>query len=125
MRLHPDVLLGDGTVAPLGDGHHPATTLELADHARPLSRPEPDRMGRDLHGRATCGLDERLHGVDVLLNPVRLRLPVDIHENVVGVVTGEDAMPVRSVPAREIEVIHTLEIARYHVVSHARGLLPG
>jgi len=46
-------------------------------------------MGLDLHGRATGGLDEGFHGVDVLANAVRLRLPVDIHENVVGVVVGE------------------------------------
>src|SRR5438876_4871037 len=81
-------------------------------------------MRLDLHRRATGGLDERLHGVNVLLNAVRLRLPVDIHENVVGVIVGEDATPVRSVPAREIELIHTVEIARYLVVGHAVGLLP-
>ena len=35
--LQPDVFLRDGTVAPSRDGHHPATVVELADHARPLS----------------------------------------------------------------------------------------
>jgi hypothetical protein len=36
-RLDPDVLLGDGAVAPLRQSHHPATVLELADHAGPVS----------------------------------------------------------------------------------------
>ncbi len=36
-RLRPDVLLGDGAVAPLRHGHHPGTVLELADHAGPVS----------------------------------------------------------------------------------------
>jgi hypothetical protein len=35
--LDPDVLLGDGAVAPLRQSHHPATVLELADHAGPVS----------------------------------------------------------------------------------------
>jgi len=36
-RLDPDVLLGDGAVAPFRQCHHPATVLELADHAGPVS----------------------------------------------------------------------------------------
>jgi hypothetical protein len=35
--LDPDVLLGDGAVAPLRHSHHLATVLELADHAGPVS----------------------------------------------------------------------------------------
>src|SRR2546430_1499572 len=66
--LYPDVFLGDRAVAPFRDGHHPATTFELSDHARPVSGSEFDRVGRDLDGRATGGLDERPHGIDVLLD---------------------------------------------------------
>jgi hypothetical protein len=36
-----------------------------------------------------------------------------LYEYVIGVVTGEDALPVRSVPAREVELVHPLEIVRY------------
>jgi hypothetical protein len=35
--LDPDVLLGDGAVAPLRQSHHPAAILEFADHAGPVS----------------------------------------------------------------------------------------
>ena len=75
-------------------------------------------MGRDLDGRATGGLDEGLHGIDVLLDAVGLGLPVDIYENVVGVVVGEHALPVGSVPPLEVEFIHALEVAGYLVVRH-------
>src|SRR5262245_38478128 len=34
--LHPDVLLRDCTVTPLGDGDHSAAVAKLADDARPL-----------------------------------------------------------------------------------------
>ena len=44
MLLGPDVLLGDGAMAPLGYGHHTGTIFELPDDARPLSGPEPDRV---------------------------------------------------------------------------------
>src|SRR6266487_3523138 len=79
--LQPDVLLGDRAVAPLGQSHHPATVLKLADHAGPVTRAEPDRMGLDLEGRATGALDEGLHCLDVLTDATRRSLPVDIHEN--------------------------------------------
>src|SRR5438309_6415005 len=85
--LDPDVLLGDRAVAPLRQSHHPATVLELADHAGPVSGAEPDRMGLDLDWRATGALDECLHCLDVLTNATRRSLPVDIHEHLVSVVT--------------------------------------
>ena len=44
-----------------------------------------------------------------------LTLPVDQH--VLGVVMGEDAVPVSAVPAREVEVVHALEVACDLVVS--------
>ena len=97
--LHPDVFLGDCAVAPFRDGHHPAAAFELSDHARPLSGSEFDRVGRDLDGCATGGLDERPHGIDVLLESMGLGLPVDIYKNVVGMVVGEHAMPVGAVPS--------------------------
>jgi hypothetical protein len=37
LRLDPDVFLSDGAVAPPRHRHHPATVLEFADHAGPLS----------------------------------------------------------------------------------------
>jgi hypothetical protein len=46
-----------------------------------------------------------------------------IYDHVISVVTGEDALPVRSVPARKVELVHTLEIARYCFVDHD-GCLP-
>jgi hypothetical protein len=42
--LQPDVLFGDGAVAPFRYGHHPAVAFHLPDHARPFSGPEPDRV---------------------------------------------------------------------------------
>ena len=36
-----------------------------------------------------------------------------IYENVISVLTGEDALAVRSVPAREIELVHPFESVRY------------
>jgi hypothetical protein len=36
-----------------------------------------------------------------------------IYQNVISVVAGEDALPVRSVPAREVELVHPFEIVRY------------
>ncbi len=36
-----------------------------------------------------------------------------IYENVTSMVTGEHALPVRSVPAREVELVHPFEIVRY------------
>jgi len=37
LRLDPDVFLSDAAVAPPRHRHHPATVLEFADHAGPLS----------------------------------------------------------------------------------------
>jgi hypothetical protein len=75
-------------------------------------------MGRDLDRRAAGGLDESPHSIDMLLNAVGLGLPVDIYENVVGVVMGEHAVPVGFVPSLEVELIHALEVAGYLVVRH-------
>src|SRR6266536_3704440 len=111
--LDPDVLLGDGAVAPLRQSHHPATVLELADHAGPVSLSKPDRMRLDLDGHATGALDEGLHRLYVFTNAMRRSLPVHIYENVISVVTGEDALPVRFVPACEVELVHPFEIVRY------------
>jgi hypothetical protein len=51
--LGPDVFLGDGSVAPLSDGHHATSALELAHDAGPFPRPEPDRVRDDPGRRAT------------------------------------------------------------------------
>ncbi len=70
-------------------------------------------MRLDLDGRATGALDEGLHRLYVLTNAMRRSFPMHIYENVISVVTGEDALPVRSVPAREVELVHLLETVRY------------
>jgi hypothetical protein len=44
---------------------------------------------------------------------MRRSLPMHIYENVISVVTGEDALPVRSVPAREVEFVDPCGIVRY------------
>src|SRR6266851_1336045 len=75
-------------------------------------------MGLDLDGHATGALDERLHRLYVRTNAMRRILPMHVHEHVVRVVTGEDALPVRLVPAREVELVHPLKIARYWFVGH-------
>ena len=66
-------------------------------------------MRLDLDGRATSALDERL---DVLTYAMRRGLPMHLYENVIGVVASEDALPVRSVPACEIELVNVFEIVR-------------
>jgi len=43
-ELQPDVLFGDGAVAPFCYGHHPAVAFHLPDYARPFAGPEPDRV---------------------------------------------------------------------------------
>src|SRR6266850_2035967 len=75
-------------------------------------------MGLDLDGHATCALDEGLHRLYVLTNAMRRILPMHVYEHVVRVITGEDALPVRLVPARKIELVHPLKIARYCFVGH-------
>src|SRR2546422_9634195 len=82
-------------------------------------------MGLDLDGHATGALDEGLHRLYVLTNAMRRILPMHVHEHVVRVVTGEDALPVRLVPAREVELVHPLKIARYCFVGHDGCLLSG
>src|SRR6266704_2053565 len=82
-------------------------------------------MGLDLDGHATGALDEGLHCLDVRTNAVRRSLTVHPHENVISVVTGEDALPVRFVPAREVELVHSLKIARHCFVGHCGCLLSG
>src|SRR6267378_8285626 len=82
-------------------------------------------MGLDLNGHATGARDESLHCVDVLTNAMRRSLPMHRHENVICVVAGEDALPVRLVPAREVELIHPLKIARCCFVGHDGCLLSG
>jgi hypothetical protein len=58
-------------------------------------------LGRQLLGEG-AGVTER-----------RRSLPMHFYENVIGVVTGEDALPVRSVPGREVELVHPFEVMRY------------
>src|SRR5229473_2346020 len=82
-------------------------------------------MGLDLDRHATCALDEGLHRPYVFTNAMRRILPMHVHVHVIRVVTGEDALPVRLVPAREIEVVHPLKIARYCFVGHYGFLLSG
>src|ERR1700722_12818719 len=77
--LQPDVLFGDGAVAPFRYGHHPAVAFHLPDHARPFSGPEPDRVRRDLRDLAAGGLQQGLSGIDVLLDAVGGRLPFAIY----------------------------------------------
>src|SRR6266853_2012290 len=52
-------------------------------------------MRLNLDGRATDALDEGLHRLYVFTNAMRRSLPMHIYENVISVVTGEDALPVR------------------------------
>src|SRR5215469_1080879 len=106
--LHPDVFLGDSAVAPVCHGHHAAAVLEFSDHACPLIGPEPDRMGLDLRWCPACCLDYGLHGVDVFVDAVGWRLIVDVDQNVVGVVVGEQTVPVGSVPCRKVQVVHAI-----------------
>src|SRR6266542_1560759 len=80
-------------------------------------------MRLHLDGRTTGALDEGLHRLDVLTNAMRRSLPMYVHEHVIRVVAGEDTLPVRFVPAREVELVHPLEIARYGFVGHD-GCLP-
>src|SRR5437899_2391477 len=80
-------------------------------------------MGLDLEGRATGALDERLHCLDVLTNATRRSLPMHIHGHATSVVAGEDSLPIRFVPAREVELVHPLKIARYCLVGHDGCLL--
>src|SRR5690349_21428302 len=82
-------------------------------------------MGLDLYGHAAGALDEGLHRLYVLTNAMCRSLPMQVHEHVSCVVTGEDALPVRLVPAGEIELVHPLKIARYCFVGHLRYLLSG
>src|SRR2546422_4735007 len=82
-------------------------------------------MGLDLDRHATCALDEGLHRPYVFTNAMRRILPMHVHVHVIRVVTGEDALPVRLVPAREIELVHPLKIARYCFVDHCGCLLSG
>lgn len=51
-------------------------------------------MGRNLRRRACGRLDAGLHGVTVLTDPVRRRLALPVHQDVLRVVVGEDAVPV-------------------------------
>ena len=53
-------------------------------------------------------MDHGLHGVDVFLDAVGRRLPVDIDEHVVGVVAGEQAVPVGSVSCCEAKIVHAV-----------------
>src|SRR5260370_8642280 len=80
-------------------------------------------MGLDLDGHDTGAHDEGLHRPYVFTNAMRGILPMDVHEHVIRVVTGEDALPVRLGPAREIELVHPLKIARYCFVGHYGCLL--
>src|SRR6266852_6453630 len=82
-------------------------------------------MGLDLDGHATRALDEGLHRLYVLTNAMRRILPMHVHEHVIRVVTGENAFPVRLVPALEVELVHPLKIARYCFVGHGGCLLSG
>src|SRR5438445_8060871 len=82
-------------------------------------------MGLDLDRHATGALDEGLHCLDVLTNAMRRSLPMHLHENVISVVAGEYALPIRFVPAREVELIHPLKIARCCFVGHDGCLLSG
>jgi len=82
-------------------------------------------MGLDLDGHAAGALDEGLHRLYVLTDAMRRILPMHVHEHVIRVVPGEDALPVRLVPAREIELVHPLKIARYCFVGHLGCLLSG
>src|SRR6266540_6250072 len=82
-------------------------------------------MRLDLDGRATGALDEGLHRLDVFTNAMRRSLPMHIYENVISVVAGEDALPVRFVPAREVELIHPSKIAPYCFAGHDGCLLSG
>src|SRR3954453_13556488 len=83
--LKPDVLLGDGAVAPFRDGHHPATAFELPDHAGPLSGAEAGRVRGKRDRLTTGGLDQRLHRLDVLLDTTGGGRALDCRNHVAGV----------------------------------------
>ena len=68
-------------------------------------------MRRDLDGCTTRALDERSHRLDVLTDAMRRGLPMQLDNNVIGVVWSEDAVPVCSVPAREIELVHVSRLS--------------
>src|SRR5262245_17528826 len=77
-------------------------------------------MRRELGRRATGGFDDGLHGIDVLFDAAGPWLPVDVYENIVGVVAGEHSLPVGLVPSHEVELIHAPEVADHLVVRHHR-----
>ena len=58
-------------------------------------------------------LGDGLYRRDGFTKAMRWSLPVRSYENVIGVVAGEDALPVRCVPAREVELVHPFELVRY------------
>jgi hypothetical protein len=70
-------------------------------------------MRLDLDGFAMGALDEGLHRLYVITNATRRSLPVYVYANVVSVITAENALPVRLIPAREVEFVHAFEIVRY------------
>ena len=59
----------------------------------------------------------------MLLDAVGGRLPFAIYNNVIGVVLGEDAVPVGFVLSVEVELVHACEVAYHLIVCHDRGLL--
>jgi hypothetical protein len=82
-------------------------------------------MRLHLDERSASPFDEGLHCFDVFTNAVCRGLPLHAYENVLSVVAREGPLPVRSIPAREIKLVHTLEISRYRVAGHAHCLLLG
>jgi len=85
-----------------------------------VQSPDPNLTGWDViwMGVPPAVSTKRPHGIDVLLDPMGLGLPVDIYKNVVGMVVGEHAVPVGAVPSHEVELIHALEVAGYLVIRH-------
>src|SRR4051812_30717702 len=74
-------------------------------------------MSLDLDGCTTSALDERSHRLDVLRMPCVGGCRCT-STRTSSVVSSEDAVPVCSFPAREIELVHVFEIVRDRVVGH-------
>ena len=75
-------------------------------------------MRNDPRRSAADRLDERLHGIDVLLDTVRRVLALPVHEYVIRVMVGENALSVSIIPSDEIQIVHPLEVFGHLIFLH-------
>src|SRR3954451_23688307 len=101
-----DVFFGDGAVAPPRDRHHALPAGDVADDGSPLTLSDLDRVTGDLHLRVL--LDDLPAHVDVSVQALG---PLSHHfdGHVVGVQLAEH-LPVRAVPALEVELVEELDV---------------